>query len=179
MKKCSQCGEEKDFSEFNRHSANKSGFRSECRKCGKKYQETPSEKTRQRDKARPRNTDKEEARQYREKQAKYYLTYREVNRARLKDGRLKREYGLTLEKYESMEEAQRGCCAICNTHKSHLSRGLLVDHCHKTGKVRGLLCDKCNRGLGYLKDSTEVIANAVRYLKGDRPEQEQDYLWLP
>jgi hypothetical protein len=39
-----------------------------------------------------------------------------------------------------------------------------TDHSHITGYVRGLLCINCNMALGYFKDSTEAIANAINNL---------------
>ncbi len=45
---------------------------------------------------------------------------------------------------------------------------MAVDHDHKTGKTRGLLCSNCNRGLGLLKDSIQIVKNALKYLKDFR-----------
>jgi len=82
-----------------------------------------------------------------------------------RNGWYKRKYGITLEDYNKIFTEQKGCCKICNTHQVELKIRLAVDHCHTTGKVRGLLCDTCNRGLGYLKDSPELLNNAINYLK--------------
>lgn len=79
-----------------------------------------------------------------------------------KSQELKWRYGITLEEREQMIIEQNGKCAICGVHvdsKAH------TDHCHTTGKVRGILCTTCNRGLGYFKDSAEIIQNAIRYLE--------------
>lgn len=66
----------------------------------------------------------------------------------------------------------RTYCKICSTSikfrdsgKEDAS-GLRVDHCHDTGKVRGLLCVTCNAGIGYLKDSPQLLRKAVDYLEG-------------
>ena len=66
---------------------------------------------------------------------------------------------------EQKTEKQNYCCAICKTHSDLLPRNLAVDHCHTTGKVRGLLCTNCNIGLGMLKDSSEILNLAIKYLK--------------
>lgn len=84
---------------------------------------------------------------------------------------LQASYGLSLEDYEAMLDAQEGVCAICksdnpagegNFPKKALS--FSVDHCHSTGKVRGLLCNTCNRGLGFFKDDMALLVSAQEYL---------------
>lgn len=81
-----------------------------------------------------------------------------------------------MEYYEKMKIQQKNLCAICHTanttqanNKTHI-KGLAIDHCHATGKVRGLLCDACNSGLGYFKDSTELLLDAILYLKCHQQE---------
>lgn len=82
---------------------------------------------------------------------------------------LRRNYGITVDEYDEMLYKQNGVCKICggietSSNKWGIKR-LAVDHNHDTGKVRGLLCNNCNRGLGLLKDSTELLSNAIKYLK--------------
>src|SRR4051794_16889408 len=48
-------------------------------------------------------------------------------------------YGITVEQYDELFEAQGGCCAICGG-ECKTRRKLAVDHNHNTGDVRGLLC---------------------------------------
>jgi|688.fasta_scaffold378885_2 hypothetical protein len=93
--------------------------------------------------------------------------YRDIPGAQLKQKSfaLKHKFNITLDTYNLMFTQQKGCCAICNTHQSELSRALAVDHNHETGKVRGLLCMGCNRGIGMLGDNLNTIQNAVKYLK--------------
>lgn len=82
--------------------------------------------------------------------------------------KLKINYGLTPENYETMLKEQNNRCKICSetfTSTAH------VDHCHTTGKVRGLLCGNCNHGLGKFKDNTKLLQNAITYLLETR-----DYL---
>lgn len=62
-----------------------------------------------------------------------------------------------------MLTSQGGTCAIC--HGTATVGRLAVDHCHLTGKVRGLLCTNCNTALGKLKDSKELLLNAINYLE--------------
>ena len=86
--------------------------------------------------------------------------------------KLKSVYGITVDDYYRMLEAQNKGCAICGTkipsarkRKYATVEMFFIDHCHTTGKVRGLLCSTCNRGLGYFKDSPELLSNAIHYLK--------------
>lgn len=83
---------------------------------------------------------------------------------------LKKKYGLEPGGYEARLAEQGGVCAICSQPEmlmdetTGLTLRLAVDHDHETGEVRGLLCNNCNRALGLLKDSTTVLAAAIRYL---------------
>ena len=67
---------------------------------------------------------------------------------------LKHKFGLSIEQYEAMFEAQDRKCALCGTTDNGRTTGkwkaghFNVDHCHKTGRVRGLLCHKCNVRIG-------------------------------
>lgn len=79
--------------------------------------------------------------------------------------KLKVTYGITLDDYNKMFSIQSGCCDICKTHQSQLKRPLDVDHNHDTGEVRGLLCSNCNTGIGLLKDSSEILTLAIKYLE--------------
>lgn len=85
---------------------------------------------------------------------------------------LRSNYNLELSDYFKLLKNQEFCCAICKTPIEGITkdkqRQANVDHCHKTGKVRGLLCSNCNRGIGLLKDSKQVLSNALRYLIGSQ-----------
>lgn len=80
---------------------------------------------------------------------------------------LKRDYGITLERYEAMLAAQDGRCAICRVRFDSLTyKGVAsVDHCHDTGRVRELLCRNCNNGLGQFLDDPNLLRAAVDYLE--------------
>jgi hypothetical protein len=60
---------------------------------------------------------------------------------------LKERYGLTLEQWEAMFEAQGRKCAICSATTPGWKRAWHTDHDHKSGAVRGILCHLCNRTL--------------------------------
>jgi hypothetical protein len=79
---------------------------------------------------------------------------------------LKYHYGLTVEQYQAMVEAQGNRCKICERGPEETgSKRLCVDHDHKTGKVRSLLCHYCNKALGHLEDSVERLQAAIEYLQ--------------
>lgn len=78
--------------------------------------------------------------------------------------RLRFRYGLSLEEYDLMEQAQGGTCLICCSPPASGER-LVVDHDHATSAVRGLLCTSCNVALGFMRDDPEILARAIRYLR--------------
>lgn len=101
-----------------------------------------------------------------EKVLKQVYNYNKNNPEIRKSALLKYEFGITLSDFNDMLSAQDGGCAICGqTQTRPGTKYLAVDHCHTTGKIRGLLCDRCNRGLGFFKDSPELLVAAAEYLK--------------
>lgn len=100
----------------------------------------------------------------------YMREYRKRTQNAHKHYEVKRRYGITLEQYNEMKEAQNNVCLLCGNPETDVDkrtnkvRDLAVDHCHTTHKVRGLLCRGCNQGLGNFKDNTEVLQKAINYL---------------
>ena len=88
--------------------------------------------------------------------------YREQKKEKVKDYQLKRKFGLSLDEYQKMLEEQKGVCKICGQVENN--KQLAVDHWHTTGQIRGLLCGSCNRGIGYFRDSQDLLLKAVQYL---------------
>jgi len=84
---------------------------------------------------------------------------------------LKVKYGISLERYNEVLKEQNGVCAICKKAETNHSNkkgpvdSLRVDHCHSTGKVRGLLCSECNFGISKFDDDTNLLLEAIKYLK--------------
>lgn len=84
---------------------------------------------------------------------------------------LNRKYSIKQEQFIELKNKQNNVCAICKKEeitfdkRANKVRELSVDHCHVTGKIRGLLCGNCNKGIGNLKDSIEILNNAINYLK--------------
>jgi hypothetical protein len=90
-------------------------------------------------------------------------------RACYRSNKLKYRYGIDQTDYNIMSRQHFDRCAICGTHASTQTHGVLhVDHDHATGAIRGLLCGKCNRGLGYFNDNTDMLKNAALYLAASR-----------
>jgi hypothetical protein len=83
----------------------------------------------------------------------------------------RQNFGITLDDYEEMLEAQGGVCAICEQPENFIQntngrlRNLAVDHCHDSKKIRALLCNRCNRLLGLAKDSPDLLAKCINYIK--------------
>lgn len=84
--------------------------------------------------------------------------------------RLMRQYGLSLDDYDALLDAQGGVCAICLEPPD--GSPLHVDHDHaccpgpdSCGKcVRGLLHGRCNRGLQVFHDDSLLLQRAAHYL---------------
>jgi Recombination endonuclease VII len=75
---------------------------------------------------------------------------------------LRKNYGITVEQYDAMAEAQDGRCALCGVKPEGR---LVVDHDHETNEVRALLCFSCNVAIGHLKDDPELCTKAATYLR--------------
>lgn len=149
MRKCSTCKILKSIEDFYINRRNKDGLKSNCKKCCaesvmKCYWKDPIAK-------------KEYIRQWQLKNPGVrYETARKSD--------LKIKYGITLEDYNRMFDAQLGKCHICKKHQIEFKKKLAVDHNHQTGKVRGLLCEHCNKALGGFRDNIEYLEEAIKYL---------------
>lgn len=76
---------------------------------------------------------------------------------------LKQSFGITLDEYDEMLDAQGGTCAICK-RVPLTTRRHAVDHDHESGIIRGLLCGVCNTGLGLFHSDAERMMAAIDYL---------------
>jgi Recombination endonuclease VII len=132
--RCTKCGEGKPRDQFGTHLDQKSRRRYRCSQC--------------------RECDRKWHREH-HKTPKRQAQHAAKNMAK---------YGLTVDQYNAMAEAQGGVCYICRKPETVRTR-LSVDHCHATGKVRGLLCLSCNNGLGWFQDDIGRMLAAVEYLK--------------
>lgn len=178
--KCTLCGDTKPTSEFQKEGSRR---RPRCKRCIALRMQAWYRKNAKRvyaaNRAR-READPEHATKYRE----YKRIWSENNREKLREysraayhrnkdkakkatyaSTIKRVYGLTIEAYNTMCEAQGNACALCCkpfVKKPH------IDHDHETGVVRGILCGPCNTGIGKLGDTVESLERAVAYLRAAR-----------
>ena len=95
-------------------------------------------------------------------QKEYYENNKEYIAAKTRE----KKYGISPEDYDTMLKEQDNKCKICLVSFTTLKPQLIhVDHCHTTNQIRGLLCVYCNSGLGFFKDNTETLTNAIVYLE--------------
>jgi hypothetical protein len=179
MKRCTKCGETKPSSEFHKDSGRPDGLYIWCKDCqrakSKAWREANADKHKASVKAW-RKANRERARAYDkawlaknpDKQREYLERYRTKNPEQYervqRSGHLRRTYGLTIEDYDAMLDAQGGVCALCGAEPSP-KRRLCVDHCHSTGAIRQLLCQRCNRTLGLFDDDPGWFTRAAEYLE--------------
>lgn len=84
----------------------------------------------------------------------------------------RKRHGLSNVQFDALLEKQNGQCAICQETSPGGTGEWHIDHDHSCcsgfyscGRcIRGLLCSRCNRGLGFMKDSVDLLHNAVQYL---------------
>lgn len=142
MKTCTKCQQEKPKTAFYKRKGSKEGcgYTSKCKECLSIYI-------------------KEWRKPHVERLKKEKLEWRQVpeNQRRKRSNELSHKYGITLEQYEEMAEAQGHVCKICKSPPK--KKSLHVDHNHATGKVRGLLCSMCNSI--YVNNHTIDTAKAV------------------
>lgn len=149
LRQCYKCKEYKSLDNFGISKVNgKPRYRAACRLCGSQQSKD------------------------------YQARYPEKMKTLKRNNSLKSKYGITLDEYNLMLEAQNGNCAICTKKPSlntndHRSFAMAVDHdrrccgpdkaCSKC--IRGLLCMKCNRALGMFEDDILILLAAVKYLE--------------
>lgn len=176
---CSRCKETKDLRYFCKRPENNS-YRGTCRKCSKGYELCLQDKQEQIQELF--NIGLKECGRCKvvktldnfgsDKHTKFGVTsncktcVNSKPRHLVKNNSLKSKYNISLADFKQMILNQGGNCAICKTKLYTLDiKSVHTDHCHTTGKVRGILCKYCNFGLGWFKDNTKLLENAITYLK--------------
>jgi hypothetical protein len=106
-----------------------------------------------------------------DKMNEYNRAYRYRNRAQPHRGKIK-QYGLTLERYNTLVSQTGDNCPICGVQfdwvNRHKANRPCIDHCHKTGEVRGIICGKCNAAIGMFSDSVETLGKAIQWLQSPK-----------
>src|SRR5215472_3779365 len=111
---------------------------------------------------RPRKyaTEAEAKAAQREQQARWHKEHRSTRSIKTdlswRSAWIQRKYGITIDDYNQMMEAQDGRCAICRELPAPKRNGLLcIDHDHMlegwAPSVRGLLCHRCNLGISFME----------------------------
>lgn len=93
--------------------------------------------------------------------------YNARNPDRVRAVNLKAKYGITLDDYAEILQAQDNVCGCCggDFKLDKNKRGRHIDHDHATGRVRGIVCFKCNYILGRVDKDVEILKRAVAYLE--------------
>lgn len=99
------------------------------------------------------------------------LAYQRANPDKMRSYYLKNRFGITLDQWVAMFDAQAGRCYLCtdpldpaHTHVDH-------SHAHCPGNrscgscVRGLACRWCNQGVGQFRDDPERMRRAATALE--------------
>ena len=161
-RRCCHCKKIKLLTEFNKdnRTLGLNGFCRVCRDCSKERSNAHYQKNKKHIK---------EITKKRHRRLRLDPAYREIERRRYIQNSIK-QYGLTLEQFDAMFEAQKGVCAICGKPQmmAHGKTGVLfrlfIDHNHETGKIRGLLCGHCNLDL-HVVENEDFCKEAKKYLR--------------
>jgi len=151
IKLCPKCKREKEIALFSKNKHTKTGLSTWCKECS--AAETGSW----------RNVDGNK-----ERLAQWRKDNIEKCTAHARKSNLKIKFKMSIEDYNALLDSQNGKCSLCNKTPEENGKALSVDHNHKTGKVRGLLCDNCNKGIGFLKENTEILQKAIKYIEKDK-----------
>lgn len=96
------------------------------------------------------------------------------------ESELLRLYDLRPEQYAALNDAQGGCCAICERRMPSRHPRLPVDHDHVSGLLRGLLCTRCNHQLlGMFGDKPALYQGAAAYLLDSPAKYVIGYCYTP
>ena len=137
-RQCTRCDVRKPLSHFPKNKSNRLGVASMCKACACEV-------------------------------ASAYW-HSDVEKARLKQRkqRILRNYGKSLDWFETTIASQGNCCPCCGVKYVMGANGAdraVVDHCHVTGQLRGIICSTCNVALGYAKENALRLRNLACYVE--------------
>jgi hypothetical protein len=150
MKICRCCSKEKTKDLFVKNHVFKDGIDTICLECSRNKVKI----------WRKENPEKRKIQQQKESKKDY-----------AHNKHLKHNFNITRKEYLEMFTAQEGNCAICNKNQLDFTKRLSVDHCHTTGKIRQLLCSSCNSVLGFAKEDSTILQNAINYIEKHNGKQ--------
>jgi hypothetical protein len=161
MKRCKKCGAIKALEDFYRCAGTRDGHRGDCKVCNleAKHERYVADPTA----AKARAKRWQQANPERVNATQRLRRAKPEAKLQARASHLQRKYGMTIEQYEAMLEAQGGGCFICGRPpRDDIS--LHVDHDHSTGKIRGILCFCCNNALADFQEDPSLLRKAVEYL---------------
>ena len=176
---CSNCKIEKSLDDFHNHKRLKLGKAYTCKPCVVGYIKAYAATPRGRDVAKAAKKKYEKSPHGRKARLALQRLPKHKARASARSkvrratvaGRyaefdllLRYNYGIDLEDWARMFNAQNGKCAAC-ARRLAFDRTTHVDHHHGTGKIRGLLCQGCNIAIGGAKDDPHVLRRIAIYLE--------------
>lgn len=100
--------------------------------------------------------------------AEYAAKYRLEHKAEIRARERLRNTGWSEDAYNAALISQEGRCAICGVEMllgGTRPTSATADHCHAMHTPRSVLCKRCNVALGAFGDSTELMQQAIDYLK--------------
>lgn len=167
VKACMKCNVTKPVTSFSFRNKPKGLRQTYCKACTsvifKEYRLANLDKFKQ---YKKRESSPEEREKWREQNWLRKLQAPEKMFARKRADYLRKQFGVTDEDYQALLTKQGGVCAICGTDDpGRKGKHFHIDHCHQTNIIRGLLCTRCNVGLGYFKDSADLLEAATKYLR--------------
>jgi hypothetical protein len=156
-KQCTKCGALKPLDEFYAAKGTKDGLRGDCKECHSLRAKDWYAKNREQSIAYVKRWQQEN----KDRVNAYRRARNATRRREIREGHLKRTFGLTLAEYEAILEAQGGGCAICGEVPDE-GKSFHVDHL--SDRVRGILCVRCNNALGQMKEQVELLLRAADYV---------------
>jgi hypothetical protein len=161
MKKCVKCGVAQPVDSFYKAKGTRDGYRGDCKDCFRARAKARYPQVREANIARARKWREDNLERFQANQRRMRNT--PEGKLRQRAGHLKRKFGITMEQYNAMLEAQGGGCFICGRPPRE-DISLHVDHNHSTGKVRGILCFRCNNSLADLQEDPALLMKAAGYV---------------
>lgn len=167
---CSKCKTMLTVGDFGPSKGQRDGLQNWCRPCKRASMRLPydhPQKVKQRAIWQSLPHDHPRKVKSRADSLKKYYADTKTHRTRARRAKLKREFGITPDRWDALFAEQGERCAVCKTDDFGGKRPH-TDHCHKTGEVRGLLCKRCNQGVGFFVDDPNLMRAAADYIERSR-----------